>query len=71
MPIDRTVKKIRIGAKAVYLTDVSLTLKMFHSALQKFGIEQINPMNEPFNPEFHQAVSTLKEDKEAKPGTVL
>ncbi len=56
--------------KGSLLEGVEMTLKMFHTALQKFSIEQVNPLNEPFNPEFHQAVST-QEDKEVKSGTVL
>lgn len=37
---------------------VSLTLKMFQTGLEKFGVEEINPEGKPFNPEWHQAVST-------------
>lgn len=52
------------------LAGVSLTLKMFSSALEKFGVQQVNPEGEAFNPEFHQAVST-QEDPKAKSGTVI
>ncbi len=52
------------------LDGVSLTLKMFQSAVEKFGVEQVNPENAPFNPELHQAVST-QEDASVKPNTVL
>lgn len=52
------------------LEGVSLTLKMFHAALQKFGVEQVDPQGQLFNPELHQAVSTLK-DPSVKSGTVL
>lgn len=48
---------------------VQLTLKLFCSVLEKFGVEQINPENQPFNPEFHQAIST--QVSEAEPNTVL
>ena len=34
-----------------------LTLKLFSGVMQKFGVEPIDPEGEPFNPEFHQAMS--------------
>lgn len=52
------------------LDGVSLTLKMFYSGLEKFGVEQVDPMGQPFNPELHQAVST-QVDCDVKPGTVI
>lgn len=52
------------------LDGVSLTLKMFHAGLEKFGVQQVDPMGQPFNPELHQAVST-QVDCDAKPGTVI
>lgn len=52
------------------LDGVSLTLKMLTAAMEKFGIEQINPQGQPFNPEAHQAVST-QADSAVKPGAVL
>jgi molecular chaperone GrpE len=52
------------------LEGVNLTLKLFYAALEKFGVQQINPENQPFNPEFHQAIST-QVDTNVEPGTVL
>lgn len=49
---------------------VDLTLKMFYTAMTKFGVKQVNPVNEPFNPEFQQAIQ-LEENPNVKPGTVL
>jgi molecular chaperone GrpE len=34
-----------------------LTLKLLTDVMGKFGIERIHPEGEPFNPEFHQAMS--------------
>ena len=42
------------------LDGVSLTLKMLVKAMEKFGIESVDPEGQPFNPELHQAVSTLE-----------
>lgn len=49
---------------------VKLTLKMFYTAMEKFGIKQINPISQSFDPEFQQAIS-IQVDKKHKPGTVL
>lgn len=49
---------------------VHLTLKMFYAAMEKFGIKQVNPVSESFDPEFQQAISTV-EDPEVQPGTVV
>lgn len=52
------------------LDGVSLTLKMFCSVLNKFGVQQVNPAGATFNPEHHQAVSTCVVAGTA-PGTVV
>ncbi|MBE9549178.1 MAG: nucleotide exchange factor GrpE [Proteobacteria bacterium] len=36
-----------------------LTLKMFSKALEKFGLESVNPEGEVFNPDFHEAVGMV------------
>lgn len=43
------ISKLREGTE--------LTLKMLGDAMAKFGVEQIDPIDQPFNPEFHQAMS--------------
>ena len=42
---------------------VELTLKSFESALDKFGIRPIYPINEQFDPIKHEAVMTSKDPK--------
>lgn len=37
-----------------------LTLKMLVSVMDKFAIKEINPLDEPFDPEQHQAISMLE-----------
>ncbi len=46
-----------------------LTLKMFSGVLEKFGVNEVNPLGEPFNPELHQAMSMQPSD-EYEPNTV-
>ena len=47
-----------------------LTLKMFNDAVNKFGIEVVDPLDQPFNPEFHQAMS-MQESHLKPANTVL
>ncbi|MGB5306486.1 MAG: nucleotide exchange factor GrpE [Gammaproteobacteria bacterium] len=49
---------------------VELTLQMLNGALDKFAIQEIDPQDEPFNPEFHQAMS-MQERADVEPGTVV
>ena len=56
------VQKLREGTE--------LTLKMLSQVLEKFGVREINPQGEPFNPEFHQAM-TLQPSAQVPPNTVM
>jgi molecular chaperone GrpE len=49
---------------------VELTLQMLGGVLGKFEIKEVNPQDEPFNPEFHQAMSMQPRDDVA-PNTVV
>ena len=48
---------------------VELTLKSFVDAMSKFKIEVVNPLGEPFDPDFHQAMSMV-ENGDVEPNTV-
>ena len=41
-----------------------LLLSMFQKIFEKNNIEEINPQGESFNPEFHQAISTIENNNE-------
>ncbi|KAA3626405.1 MAG: nucleotide exchange factor GrpE [Proteobacteria bacterium] len=47
-----------------------LTLKMLFNALEKFGIQAVDPEGERFNPDFHQAMTTQPANH-VEPNTVL
>ena len=49
---------------------VELTLKGLMDTLEREGLESVKALGEPFDPNFHEAVSELK-DNSAKPGTVI
>ena len=46
------------------------TLKLLGSTLERFGIVEIDPEGEPFDPEFHEAISMQPSD-EVEPNSVL
>ena len=56
------VEKLKEGSE--------LTLKMLTNALEKFNIKEINPLNETFNPEYHEAMS-VQEREDVAPNTVV
>lgn len=57
-----TVDKFREGSE--------MTIKVFMSALDKFGVKEVNPEGEKFKPEFHQAMS-MQEKDDVEPNTIL
>lgn len=51
------------------LQGVELTLKSFSDCFRKFGIEQLDPLGEPFDPQVHQAM-VMQENPNVDPDTV-
>lgn len=49
---------------------VELTLKSFLDCLKKFNVEVLDPVGEPFNPQYHQAMG-MQESTTAEPDTVI
>ncbi len=62
VPDNATLDSIREGSE--------LTLNMFVQALEKHGLNQIDPIGEKFDPEQHQAISMV-EDEKAESNTVI
>jgi molecular chaperone GrpE len=52
------------------LEGVELTHKTFVDTVSKFGLKEINPEGEVFNPELHQAMS-IQESPDHEPNTVM
>ena len=40
-----------------------MLLEMFNKIFQAYNINKINPLNEKFDPKYHQAISTIKDEK--------
>ena len=52
-----------------YKNGVELTAKQLLSVFEKFNIAEVNPIEEKFDPNKHQAISTI--ESEGEPNTVL
>jgi molecular chaperone GrpE len=46
------------------------TLKLLSTTLERFGIEELDPEGEPFDPELHEAM-TMQSSEDMEPGSVL
>tara|TARA_R110002050_G_scaffold54322_2_gene123000 strand:- start:1029 stop:1661 length:633 start_codon:yes stop_codon:yes gene_type:complete len=57
-------------SKAAVIEGVELTLQGLISSLEKFGIKAVDPQDQPFNPELHQAMS-MQEVPDVAPNTVI
>lgn len=55
---------------AKLIEGTELTLKLLTDVMGKFGVEQIDPMDQPFNPELHQAM-TMQPRDDIAPNTVI
>lgn len=57
------------GAEAI-AEGVSLSLKLFIDTLGKSGVEQIDPLGQPFDPQEHEAM-TMVPNPDAEPNSVM
>ena len=65
---------LSVSVKAKNLDDLckgmELTLEMFNTVMEKFGITMIEPKGEKFNPELHDAVS-MQETDDSNSGIII
>ena len=57
------------GAAAI-AEGVDLSMKLFVDTLKKSGVEQIDPLGEPFDPQLHEAM-TMVPNPDAEPNSVM
>jgi molecular chaperone GrpE len=57
------------GADAI-AEGVGLSLKLFTDTLAKAGVEQIDPLGEPFDPQVHEAM-TMVPNPDAEPNSIM
>jgi molecular chaperone GrpE len=70
--LERALESIDSGddsQKAVF-EGVELTLKSLLDTLQKHSVEQISPLGEPFDPQFHEAMAMVP-NPDMEPNTVM
>ncbi len=70
--LERAIQAADVENEAVkpLLEGVELTHKTFIDTVAKFGLKEINPEGEKFNPELHQAMS-IQESEEHEPNSVI
>lgn len=75
------IDSLELGLDAKFIDDgnklivqmrsgMELILDMMLKILQKYGVNQINPIGDAFDPHYHQAMME-KDDASAKPNTIL
>lgn len=71
--MDSLEQALQMAAKeedAAMREGLELTMKLFLDALQKFDVQQLDPMGLPFNPQEHEAM-TMQEAPDVAPNTVV
>lgn len=58
------------GSADAFSEGVALSLKLALDTLKKHGVEQINPLGEPFNPQQHEAMAMVP-NPDAEPNSVM
>jgi molecular chaperone GrpE len=72
--LERAVQAARANvtndADSAIAEGVELSLKLFLDVLARADIVQLDPLGEPFDPQFHEAMTTV-ESADAEPGSVV
>lgn len=63
-------RKPDLGDVAAIADGVELSLRMFLGVMAKAGIEQVNPLGEPFDPQRHEAMAMVP-NPHAEPNSVM
>lgn len=58
------------GNAASLMQGIRLTLKLWQEALAREGVEELDPLGQPFDPDLHEALTT-RHSLDAPPNTVL
>jgi molecular chaperone GrpE len=68
--LDSLEKGLELIEDDIHKEGITLTLQKLLSTLTKYGVESVNPENQPFNPEFHEAMS-MQASPDVSSGQVL
>lgn len=68
--LEKALESMATDASEVHREGVEMTLKMQLNALSKFGVKPFDPQGEPFDPQFHEAM-TMVPNPNMDPNTVM
>ncbi len=68
--LEKALEAMADEATEAHREGVSMTLKMQHDVLAKFGVEAVEPSGEPFDPQYHEAMAMVP-NPELDPNTVM
>ncbi|MDI4636541.1 MULTISPECIES: nucleotide exchange factor GrpE [Halomonadaceae] len=68
--LEKALEAMEDGASEAHREGVSMTLKMQQDVLGKFGVETVDPQGEPFDPQFHEAL-TMVPSPDVEPNSVI
>lgn len=68
--LEKALEAMGEDATEAHREGVSMTLKMQHDVLGKFGVEVVEPHGEPFDPQYHEAMAMVP-NPELEPNTVM
>ncbi|MDI5983576.1 nucleotide exchange factor GrpE [Halomonas sp. M4R5S39] len=68
--LEKALEAMGEDATEAHREGVSMTLKMQHDVLGKFGVEMVEPHGEPFDPQYHEAMAMVP-NPELEPNTVM
>ena len=69
-PIDNLTRSLQHSEEEIPRSLIELVLKEISQALSKNNVEEIDPLGDKFDPNFHEALS-IKEDKSKQPEEIL
>ena len=69
-PIDNLTRALQHSEKEIPRSLIELVLKEISQALSNNNVEEIYPLGEKFDPNFHEALS-IKEDKSKQPEEII
>ena len=69
-PIDNLTRALQHSEKEIPRSLIELVLKEISQALSNNNVEEIDPLGDKFDPNFHEALS-IKEDKSKQPEEIL
>ncbi|AMD02482.1 MULTISPECIES: nucleotide exchange factor GrpE [Halomonas] len=68
--LEKALEAMGDDASEAHREGVSMTLKMQHDVLGKFGVESVDPQGEPFDPQYHEAMAMVP-NPELEPNSVM